>query len=121
LQVRDEPYATHEVRSAVERAAALRGLSNEACFDLKLAATEALTNALRLTPDGATVDVVIIAQDNAIEIEVRNSGPMPNGSPERAFSPEYGRGIPLMLALVDEVQFASTGSGTLVRIRKNVP
>jgi anti-sigma regulatory factor (Ser/Thr protein kinase) len=37
----------------------------------------------------------------------------------RAFS-EGGRGIPLMLALVDELEFAQTGDGTRVRMRKRI-
>jgi anti-sigma regulatory factor (Ser/Thr protein kinase) len=34
---------------------------------------------------------------------------------------EAGRGIPLMLALVDEVEFRATGEGTRVRMRKHLP
>ena len=30
-------------------------------------------------------------------------------------------GLPLMLALVDEVEFASAGHGTRVRMRKHLP
>ena len=44
------------------------------------------------------------------------------GSFETGARPEHegGRGIPLMLALVDEVHFSTTGSGTRVRVRKRV-
>jgi anti-sigma regulatory factor (Ser/Thr protein kinase) len=120
LRVRGEPSATRALRGVVEQVAADHGLSDEECFRLKLAATEALTNALRDTPDEGAVDVAIVPREDAIEVEIKNSGSMAVWSPERALNPDGGRGIPLMLALVDEVQFASTEAGTLVRIRKRI-
>jgi anti-sigma regulatory factor (Ser/Thr protein kinase) len=40
--------------------------------------------------------------------------------PARGVEEEGGRGIPLMLALVDEVEFYSGAAGTRVRMRKRI-
>lgn len=93
------------------------GLLEEAGFDLKLAATEALTNALKRAPPDAEVDVTLIGSRESIEVEVADRGAFSAVSRD---GDESGRGIPLMLALVDEVQFLRTRSGTRVRVRKHL-
>ena len=118
LTVRDDHSATARIRGAVDRLAAEHGLSAEATFDLKLAASEAVANALRHgSGNGRAVDVTLRPLDGAIEVEVTDAGTFarPGG-----IDPERGRGIPLMVALADEVEFASTGDGTRVRLRKRI-
>jgi serine/threonine-protein kinase RsbW len=120
LKLDNRPTATTDLRAAVDRVAQACGLGAEERFDLKLAATEALTNALKGTPRTHTVEVVLAAEDGAVDIEVVDHGFF---SPLRAalardLEAENGRGIPLMLALVDEVEFARTGGATRVRLRK---
>ena len=69
-------------------------------------------------PDHA-VDVLIRGVRGAIEIELENRrrlGALMQH--ERADEAERGRGIPLLLALADKVEFASLAQGTRVRIRK---
>jgi anti-sigma regulatory factor (Ser/Thr protein kinase) len=115
LAVRDEPSAVAEVRAAVERVGAAVGLPPDPLFNLKLAATEAVANALRHpSNDGAGVEVTLAAHDDALEVEVENAGTFRPGD---ALDPERGRGLPLMLALTDEVQFAASPAGMRVRLR----
>ena len=116
LILHDEPTATGRLRAALDELADEYGLADDERFELKLAATEALTNALR----GSGADPVRIRirpQPEAIEVEVVDRGTF---DPAQGMDREGGRGIPLMLALVDEVEFASTASGTRVRVRKRV-
>jgi len=40
--------------------------------------------------------------------------------PQPSHGDEGGRGIPLMLALVDRVEFAQSGQGTRVRMQKRI-
>jgi serine/threonine-protein kinase RsbW len=97
------------------------GLSKEELFDLKVAATEALTNAIRGSRGRKGIDVAVEPREGAIEIEVRNRGSFELGNSALAdIDAEGGRGLPLMFALVDEVEFASTSEGTRVRMRKRV-
>ena len=122
LTLRDEPEATRKLRSALARAAACCGLTREETFDLQVAATEAVTNALRGTGGADAVTVVAKRREGAFEVEVADQGGFrpPEPSLAAAFQSEGGRGIPIMLALVDELEFAATGDGTRVRMRKRL-
>jgi anti-sigma regulatory factor (Ser/Thr protein kinase) len=120
LRVRDQPAATREVRAAIDRLADECGIGEEVRFDLKVAGTEALTNALKRAPHGDAVDVAMVCRGGTIDIELRHQAGGRLLAREHELDAEGGRGIPLMLALVDEVEFAATGDGTRVRMRKRV-
>jgi anti-sigma regulatory factor (Ser/Thr protein kinase) len=120
LTLSDEPTSAVELRAAVDRVAAASDAPDGTSFDVKVAATEALANALkRSAGDGRGVDVRVEGHRDAIEVEVHDRGRfrLDHGTGSDV---ERGRGIPLMVALVDEVEFASSGEGTRVRIRKRV-
>ena len=116
LILHDEPAATRRLRASIDEVADNYALPGEERFELKLAATEALTNALRGS-SGEPVYVRILPRPGEIEIEVADRGVFGAGG---RVDHEGGRGIPLMLALVDAVEFSSTSSGTRVRVRKRV-
>ena len=59
------------------------GLAADATFDLKLAATEALTNAVKGAPEDHVVDVAIEGGDGAVDVEVTNSGALSAGVRDR--------------------------------------
>jgi serine/threonine-protein kinase RsbW len=119
LRLCNEPGATSRVRQAVERVARASNLTAEAIFDLKVAATEAVTNAIKGAPSNHAVEVAIAGGKNTVQVEVTDRGRFkPSYGPDTAREAEGGRGIPLMLALVDEVEFASFRNGTRVRLRR---
>ncbi len=119
ITVRDEPSSVAGVRAALDTIAAERGLSSEAAFDLKFAATEAVANALRRARgDEAAIDVTLESDPHVVQVEVLDRGGF---RLDDGLDPERGRGLPLMIALADEVEFAATGAGTRVRIRMRVP
>jgi anti-sigma regulatory factor (Ser/Thr protein kinase) len=118
LTLRNEPGATGELRRALDSIADECGLGSEERFALKLAGTEALTNALKGTSYGEAVYVRLSGCDGSVQVEVRAPGEFRS---KGLATVEGGRGIPLMLALADEVEFASTAEGTRVRVRKRLP
>lgn len=119
LSLREDPPPTRELRAALDELGARYGLSDGELFELKVAATEALTNALKGSTRGQPVDVAVEPVEGGIVVEVQNRGTFELAdASEVALESEGGRGIPLMLALVDDVEFASTGDGTRVRMRK---
>jgi anti-sigma regulatory factor (Ser/Thr protein kinase) len=63
------------------------------------------------------VDVTLEGYDGVIDVEVADRGPFMSPAAARGLA-EGGRGVPIMLALVDEVEFAQTDDGTRVRMRK---
>jgi anti-sigma regulatory factor (Ser/Thr protein kinase) len=80
-----------------------------------------VTNALRHAPDDHVVDVIVAADETSVDIEVADPGAFSaHRELQGAADAEGGRGIPLMIALVDEVEFTRTGNGTRVRIRKRL-
>jgi anti-sigma regulatory factor (Ser/Thr protein kinase) len=112
------PADVVELRSAVEKVARAHGLSPEATFDLKVATAEALANAIRHGASGPfEVEVALESDANAIQVEVLDRGRF---RVVDALDPERGRGLPLMIALADEVEFAAGDDGTRVRIRMRV-
>jgi anti-sigma regulatory factor (Ser/Thr protein kinase) len=117
LILRKEPSATRQLRVTLDEIADRYPLPDEERFELKLAATEALTNALKGTRAGETVRIRINPTPEVIEVEIVDRGVF---DPARGADQEGGRGIPLMLALVDDVEFSSSAAGTRVRVRKRV-
>jgi anti-sigma regulatory factor (Ser/Thr protein kinase) len=123
LKLSNRPSATRQVRAAVDRIADECRLEDEDRFDLKVAATEAVTNALRAGPSDQTVDVTIACEERSVDIKVQSAGLFTPGLSLRAERPrevEGGRGIPIMIALLDEVEFTRTSAGTRVRMRKRI-
>lgn len=106
-------------------AAARRNLADERIDDLKLAVSEACTNAIEAYEPAGEERVMLRWRDGQdhLEIDVQDRGPGfdPSTLPERPsvtdpMRPNFerGLGVPLMRALVDEVVFASSDDGTSV-------
>jgi len=119
LRLENEPGCTEELRRAIDSLADRFDLASDERFDLKLAATEALTNALKQADAGHGVEVVLEGHEGVLDVHVADRGRFGPPALTRSFA-EGGRGIPLMLALVDELEIAQTGDGTRVRMRKRI-
>jgi serine/threonine-protein kinase RsbW len=115
LTVTDEPFAAARVRAAVDDLCAEHGLTGSATFDLKVAVTEALANAVR--HGRPPVEVDLECRDSAIEIEVFDHGTYARDAES---TPEGGRGVPLMVALADEVELDCGTGWTRLRLRKHL-
>jgi anti-sigma regulatory factor (Ser/Thr protein kinase) len=116
LILHNHPSATRKLRATLDGIADAYDIPSDERFELKFAATEALTNALKSASEDP-IHVRIVPSEENIEIEVRDRGGF---GPARGLESEGGRGIPLMLALVDEVEFSSSAAGTRVRMRKRL-
>ncbi len=109
-------------------AASDSNLADERVDDLKLAVSEACTNAIEAHGAAGTEERVLVrcrAGDDLLEVCVEDRGQgfdpaqlpdhPPVTDPDR-LKFERGLGIPLIRALVDEVEFSPTGQGTAVRL-----
>jgi len=109
-------------------ATARRNLADQRVDDIKLAVSEACTNAIEAHAAAgvdAPVTVRVVEGDERIEILIVDHGdgfdpddlaihPPPN-DPER-LNFERGLGIPLIRTLVDDVEFRSSQEGTTVKM-----
>ena len=109
-------------------ASSRRDLADDRIDDLKVAVSEACTNAIEAHGAADTDDSVTLklTEDiDRLEILIEDRGPgfdphtlpehPPVTDPER-LNFERGLGIPLIRTLVDEVEFSSSGNGTSVRL-----
>lgn len=107
-------------------ASARRDLTDDRVDDLKVAVSEACTNAIEAHHSADSDDSVVIRcaeLDDRLEIEIedRGSGFDPESLPEHPpvtdpdrLNFERGLGIPLIRTLVDDVSISSSGEGTKV-------
>lgn len=95
------------------------GVPAEASEDVQLAVTEACANAVRHS-DVGEYSVRLEVGDEGCEVEVVDlgSGFEPVDIRQQTEEFESGRGLWLMQALVDDLQFVRASDGTHVRLRK---
>jgi anti-sigma regulatory factor (Ser/Thr protein kinase) len=109
-----------EARDFAVRAAAEFGLGAEALHDVKLAVSEAVTNAIRHGSRSADDSVRIVAteESGALVFEVLDTGKFVPRVVRRGDLPEGGRGLEFMRVLMDEVDLRPGRQGTLLRMAK---
>jgi serine/threonine-protein kinase RsbW len=106
-------------------------MGDELLADLKLAITEACGNAVRhaYVGDEGTVTVLFIVTGDRLDMVVEDQGVGPDAlEPEPAESPfsvslESGMGMPIIRAIVDELEIrrGADGQGTVLRMTKFLP
>ena len=119
LRLQAEATELRRARGFADAAAAEFGLDEDSRFRFTLAANEAVANAIEHgspCPDG-TVVLRVSTEREAICFEVHDSGSFEVDWSNRDPLSERGRGLPLMAALVDEVDLQPSAAGTVVRLR----
>jgi len=112
-----------DLRRAVARI--LRGIEEGVTADVLLALDEAVSNAIRHGSAGGEPVVVSVERDGDwVEMTVRDGGPTPRLPRLPAEAPPAlqtgGRGLWLILQLVDEVRLQRVGEGTKLTLRRRV-
>jgi anti-sigma regulatory factor (Ser/Thr protein kinase) len=110
-----------DLRRAVARS--LGGIDAEVVADVLLALDEAVSNAVRHgSRGGDPVLVTVDADGEWVEMTVRDGGPTPRLPRLPAEPPPVlhtgGRGLWLILQLVDEVRLQRVGDGTRLTMRR---
>jgi len=109
-----------EARDFAARAAADFGLDGSACYDVKLAMSEAVTNAIQhgsSSPDDP-IRILVLAEGTALVFEVLDTGRFVPRVTRRGELSESGRGLEFMRVLMDEVDLRAGDGGTLMRFAK---
>jgi serine/threonine-protein kinase RsbW len=101
--------------------------------DLRLAVTEACSNAIKAhRPDAADEPVVISChlEEDRFRVDIRDRGPgfdpdalarLPDPTDPTRLQHESGLGIPLIKVLTDDVTFEPAGDGTIVSMTLKRP
>jgi anti-sigma regulatory factor (Ser/Thr protein kinase) len=114
------PSRLSEIRTFVRGQAIQSGFSSEAADDLALAVSEACANSI-VHAGGATITVTWQSDGERSEVEIRDEGIFRRRVPMPELDGGGGHGIPLMMALMDEVSVregTEQDPGTLVRLVK---
>jgi anti-sigma regulatory factor (Ser/Thr protein kinase) len=111
-----------EARDFGERAAADFGLSVDACYQVKLALSEAVTNAIQhgsSSPE-APIRICIAEESGALVFEIIDTGRFVPRVTRRGDIPESGRGLEFMRLMTDEVDLQPGTDGTRLRLVKRL-
>jgi serine/threonine-protein kinase RsbW len=114
------PSALYEVRKFIRGESEKAGLSAATTNDVVLAVSEACANAV-LHSGSAEMDVSWVNTGECVEITVRDEGAFIRRIPIPEIDRSSGHGIPLMMALMDEVgvvEGTERSPGTTVRLVK---
>jgi anti-sigma regulatory factor (Ser/Thr protein kinase) len=109
-----------EARDFAARAAQEFGLNEGACYDVKVAMSEAVTNAIQHGSSSPQdpIRIAIMAEGPALVFEVLDTGRFRPRVMRRGEFSESGRGLEFMRVLMDEVDLQPTKGGTLMRFIK---
>jgi anti-sigma regulatory factor (Ser/Thr protein kinase) len=109
-----------EARDFAELAAADFGFNEEVRYAVKLAMSEAVTNAIQhgSTSPHDEIRILAIEESGALVFEVTDTGRFRPRVARRGELPESGRGLEFMRRLMDDVDLRQTTYGTLLRFVK---
>jgi anti-sigma regulatory factor (Ser/Thr protein kinase) len=110
-----------QARDFAERAAAAFGFEHGVRYQVKLAVSEAVTNAIEHGSSSPEDPIIIWAaeESGALVFEVRDTGQFrPRVSRRGDPMPDSGRGLEFLRVLMDEVDVRPGSEGTLLRFAK---
>jgi anti-sigma regulatory factor (Ser/Thr protein kinase) len=109
-----------EARDFADDAAADFGFAADVRYEVKLAMSEAVTNAIQHGSASSRDEIRILAveESGALVFEVADTGRFRPRVTRGGDLPESGRGLEFMRRLMDEVDLRPTAAGTLLRFVK---
>jgi anti-sigma regulatory factor (Ser/Thr protein kinase) len=109
-----------EARAWAGATAEAFGLAEDACFDVQLAVSEAVTNAVIHGSASPTdpVDLEAREEGELLVFEVRDAGNKPRREDSFERVAEGGRGLALMALVMDDVLLSCSEGGGLLRFAK---
>jgi anti-sigma regulatory factor (Ser/Thr protein kinase) len=110
-----------EARDFAERAAEDFGFDSGGCYQLKLAMSEAVTNAIQhgSASEEDPIDLRAEVEGDALAFYVKDTGRVVGSLPLNSHSfPDDGRGLEFMRRLMDDVELRPGQDGTLLRFAK---
>jgi anti-sigma regulatory factor (Ser/Thr protein kinase) len=122
LSMRADINRLKEARDFADGVAAELGFDATARYEVKLALSEAVTNAIQhgsRTPEDP-IRILATEEAGALVFEVLDTGTFVPRVVRRGEMPEGGRGLEFMRLLMDEVDLRPGRRGTLLRLAKRL-
>jgi serine/threonine-protein kinase RsbW len=112
-----------EARDFAEQAAAEFGFDRDGRYQVRLAVSEAVTNAIEHGSSSSedAVRIRVCEEAGAIVFEIIDSGRFVPRVLRQGNFPEGGRGLEFMRLMMDEVDLRPSRGGTRVRLTKRLP
>jgi anti-sigma regulatory factor (Ser/Thr protein kinase) len=122
LTIDPDPEHLGEARQWAYRAAAKAGLGESDCYQVKLAVSEAVTNAIEhgSPTRGDPIQLTASEHDGSLIFEVRDRGTFVAPLSSATLDDESGRGLELLTLVMDEVHISSSGAGSTLRFAKRL-
>ena len=114
------PAGARAARSIVREAATEAGLEDESAWDLMLATTEAVTNAVQHGKAWPNDCILLVTEPcpGGLWVEVCDLGTFDSALVPATLEATSGRGMQIIAALVDRLEVRSRDGRTLVRFEK---
>jgi anti-sigma regulatory factor (Ser/Thr protein kinase) len=116
------PESAQQARAIIRDVAAELRLDDPTTFDLMLATTEAFANAIEYGEpcDPRGIRLRVQSRYGGLGVEVRDCGTRSDEPRTRKLSGEGGRGMPIIAALMDDLQVSPEGDATRVSFGKQL-
>jgi anti-sigma regulatory factor (Ser/Thr protein kinase) len=117
--IRADVTRLKEARDFAERCAADFGLGEDARYQVRLAISEAVTNAIQHGSSSPSdpIRITVAEESDALVFEVADTGRF-RPRVRRGPLPESGRGLEFMRLVMDDVDLRPGADGTLLRFTK---
>ena len=122
MTIEAEPKRLRDAREWAHDAAAAAGLHEADCYQVRLAMSEAVANAIQHGSYSPTdcIRLGAFEDDGALVFEIRDTGIFDAPLVRPTLEDESGRGLELLALMMDEVQITATGDGSLLRFSKKL-
>ena len=109
-----------EAREFAAEAAAAYGFDDRVQYQIKMAASEAVANAVEhgSASPGDQIELRVRDERGSLAFYVSDRGSFVSKLPARGALPERGRGLAFMAQLMDEVDLRPGPDGTVIRFSK---
>ncbi len=116
------PESAQRARAIIRDVASELQLDGPTTFDLMLATTEAFANAIQHGEpcDPRGIRLRVQSRDGGLGVEVRDCGSRSGEPRTRKLAGEGGRGMPIIAAIMDELEVSPEGDATRVSFGKQL-
>jgi serine/threonine-protein kinase RsbW len=122
ISIPAEPERIRDAREFADAAAAAFGFDEDARYEIRLAASEAVTNAIQhgsSSPDD-TIKFSVLEEGRVLHFHVVDHGRFAPMVESDEPLPVRGRGLSFLAHLMDEVCIGTADPGTVVRFSKRL-